>query len=122
MQCEANKGIKSIERNTQPNTNIQNAVVKGMDGRKGLDDAGHLFAKSTGGPNELINQVPMASEWNRIGEWRELERIEEDALKAGKEVVSSRKLLYKGDSKRPWAIEFTTKIDGVETKTFIENI
>lgn len=124
VECSAKrtKAYKSIERNAQRNTPIQKAVVERLDGRKGLDDAGHLFANTTGGPNELINQVPMASELNRTGKWRELERIEEDAIKAGKEVVSSRKLLYKGDSKRPWAIEFTTKIDGVETKTLVENI
>lgn len=123
-ECSAKrtKAYQSIERNAQRNTHIQSAVVERLDGRKGLDDAGHLFANTTGGPNELINQVPMASELNRTGKWRELERIEEDALKAGKDVVSSRKLLYKGDSKRPWAIEFTTKIDGVETKTLVENI
>ncbi len=123
-ECSAKrtKAYQSIERNAQRNTHIQSAVVDRLDGRKGLDDAGHLFANTTGGPNELINQVPMASELNRTGKWRELERKEEDALKAGKEVVSSRKLLYKGDSKRPWAIEFTTKIDGVETKTLVENI
>ncbi len=124
VECSAKrtKAYQSIERNAQRNTHIQSAVVDRLDGRKGLDDAGHLFANTTGGPNELINQVPMASELNRTGKWRELERKEEDALKAGKEVVSSRKLLYKGDSKRPWAIEFTTKIDGVETKTLVENI
>ncbi len=124
VECSAKrtKAYQSIERNAQRNTHIQSAVVDRLDGRKGLDDAGHLFANTTGGPNELINQVPMASKWNRTGKWRELERKEEDALKAGKEVVSSRKLLYKGDSKRPWAIEFTTKIDGVETKTLVENI
>ncbi len=124
VDCSAKrtKAYNSIERNTQRNSDIQKAVVEQLDGRKGLDDAGHLFSNTTGGPNELINQVPMASELNRTGKWRELERMEEEAIKSGKEVISSRKLLYHGDSKRPYAIEFTTKIDGVETKTLVENI
>lgn len=124
VECHAkrNKAYKSIERNAQRNSDVQRHVVESLDGRKGLDDAGHLFANTTGGPNELINQVPMASELNRTGLWRELERAEEEALKAGKEVVSSRKLIYKGNSKRPSAIEFITKIDGVETRTIVENI
>lgn len=124
VECSAkrNKAYTSIERNTQRNSDVQKLVINQLDGRKGMDDAGHLFSNTTGGPNELINQVPMASDLNRTGKWRELERIEEQALKEGKEVLSSRKLIYKGDSKRPVAIEFTTKIDGVETKTLIENI
>ena len=124
IECNAkrNKAYKSIERNTQRNSNVQRHVIEQLDGRKGLDDAGHLFANTTGGPNELINQVPMASELNRTGKWRELERIEEQALKEGKEVISNRKLIYKGNSKRPTAIEFTTSIDGVVTKTLVENI
>ena len=124
IECNAkrNKAYKSIERNTQRNSDVQRHVIEQLDGRKGLDDAGHLFANTTGGPNELINQVPMASELNRTGKWRELERIEEQALKEGKEVISNRKLIYKGSSKRPTAIEFTTSIDGVVTKTLVENI
>ena len=124
VECSAqrSKAYKTIERNAQRNSDIQRHVVEQLNGRKGLDDAGHLFANTTGGPNELINQVPMASELNRTGLWRELERIEEDAIKEGKEVVSNRRLIYKGNSKRPSAIEFITKIDGVETKTIVENI
>lgn len=124
IECNAkrNKAYTAIERNTQRNSDVQRHVIEQLDGRKGLDDAGHLFANTTGGPNELINQVPMASELNRTGKWRELERIEEQALKDGKEVISNRKLIYKGGSKRPTAIEFTTSIDGVVTKTLVENI
>ncbi len=119
---ERSKAFKSINRNTQRNTDIQKYIVEKLDGRVGLDDGGHLFANSTGGPNELINQVPMSRELNRNGLWRELEQIEEKALKDGKEVVSQRNLLYRGNEKRPYAIEFITKIDGVETKTIVENI
>ena len=124
VECNAKRSsaYKSIERNAQRNSDVQRHVIEQLDGRKGLDDAGHLFANTTGGPNELINQVPMASDLNRNGQWRELERIEESALKEGKEVVSSRRLIYNGESKRPSAIEFITKIDGVETKTIVQNL
>lgn len=110
------------KRNPQRNKNVQKMVIDKLDGKSGVDDAGHLFSNTTGGPNELINQVPMNSDINRNGLWRQLERAEEEALKEGKKVISMRKLLYKGNSKRPYAIEFITEIDGVITKNLIENI
>ena len=119
---ERSKAFKSIERNTQRNTDIQKYIVESLDGRKGLDDGGHLFANNTGGPNELINQIPMSRELNQHGKWRELERLEETALKEGKEVFSQRNLLYRGTEKRPYAIEFISKIDGKETRVVVENI
>ncbi len=124
ISCSADrsKAFKSISRNTQRNSDIQEHIVKSLDGKAGLDDGGHLFANSTGGPNELINQVPMSKKLNRNGQWRELERLEEDALKQGKKVTSERKLLYRGSEKRPYAIEFTTKIDGKTTTAIVENI
>lgn len=124
ISCSAdrNKVFGVIERNAQRNTDVQKYIVESLDGKVGFDDAGHLFANTTGGPNELINQVPMAKTLNRNGAWRELERIEEDALKQGKKVSSQRNLLYRGAEKRPYAIEFIAKIDGKETKTVIQNI
>lgn len=120
--ADRTKAYKTIQRNTQRNKDVQSLVIDKLGGRQGLDDAGHLFSNVSGGPNELINQVPMAKELNRTGAWRKLEKLEEQALKEGKQVVSQRKLLYKGNSKRPYAIEFITRIDGVETKTVIENV
>lgn len=124
ISCSADrtKAFKTINRNTQRNSSTQKYIVEHLDGRVGLDDGGHLFANATGGPNELINQVPMSRKLNQTGEWRQLERIEEQALKEGKQVVSQRKLLYKGNDKRPYAIEFITIIDGKETKTIVENL
>lgn len=119
---ERSKAFNSIERNTQRNSDIQKYIVESLDGRKGLDDGGHLFANNTGGPNELINQIPMSRELNQHGQWRELERMEEKALKEGKEVFSQRNLLYRGAEKRPYAIEFISKIDGKETRVVVENI
>lgn len=123
-QADRSKAYKILKdrRNPQRNSDIQKLVVKKLDGKVGVDDAGHLFANTTGGPNELINQVPMAKILNRNGQWRELERIEEEALSQGKAVISQRKLLYKGTEKRPYAIEFILKIDGNETKTIVQNI
>ena len=124
ISCSADrsKAFKSISRNPQRNSNIQEYIVKNLDGKIGLDDGGHLFANRTGGPNELINQVPMSKRLNRNGQWRELERIEENALKQGKKVTSERKLLYRGSEKRPYAIEFTSNIDGNVTRTIVENV
>ena len=124
VNCSADrtKAYRTIERNSQRNSSIQNMVIDILDGRKGYDDAGHLFANNTGGPNELINQVPMSSSLNRHGKWRELEMIEENALKEGKSVISKRNLLYRDKAKRPYAIEFVSIIDGIETRTLIENI
>jgi len=125
ISCNADRTkaykVLSGQRSPQRNTNVQKMVVDKLDGRVG-DDAGHLFANTTGGPNELINQVPMDQILNRNGIWRELERIEEQALKEGKQVISQRKLLYKGNEKRPYAIEFSCKIDGKETKKIVENM
>ena len=120
--ADRSKAFKTIERNPQRNSNIQKYIVESLDGKIGLDDGGHLFANTTGGPNELINQVPMSRKLNQNGHWRKLERLEEKALKNGKDVVSQRNLLYRGNEKRPYAIEFITKIDGVETKTIVKNI
>lgn len=126
VSCSADrtKAFQNLggRRNPQRNSNVQKMVVDKLEGRKGLDDGGHLFANATGGPNELINQIPMNSDLNQHGLWRKLEIVEEEALKQGKKVNSYRKLLYKGNSKRPYAIEFITEIDGVITKNLIENI
>lgn len=101
-------------------------ILKSLDGRfdkegHALDDGGHLFANNTGGPNELINQVPLDREVNQHGLWRQCEMTEEKALKSGQQVTSIRKLLYKEDCKRPYAIEFTSVIDGVKNTIVVSN-
>lgn len=120
ISCSADrtKAFNTIQRNAQRHTKVQQNVVNELGGQVG-DDGGHLFANNTGGLNELINQVPMPSELNRNGLWRKLEMIEENALKEGKEVFSKRNLLYKGTEKRPYAIEFIYKIDGIEEKVLV---
>ena len=111
----------TIQRNTQRNSDVQKMVIDMLDGNRALDDGGHIFSNTSGGPNELINQVPMLRTSNQHGKWRELERIEEEAIKAGKKVVSERKFLYKGNSTRPYAIEFTYIINGQKMTTVVKN-
>lgn len=126
VSCSADrtKAFQNLggRRNPQRNSNVQKMVVDKLEGRKGLDDGGHLFANATGGPNELINQIPMNADLNQHGLWRKLEIVEEEALKQGKKVNSYRKLLYKGNSKRPYAIEFISEIDGVISRNIVENL
>lgn len=118
---DRSKAYRIIQRNPQRNSDIQKKVIDDLDGISGIDDAGHLFSNTSGGPNELINQVPMGKNINRTGRWRELERIEEEAVKAGKQVLSERELLYKGTTKRPYAIKFTYIIDGQKMTRVIKN-
>lgn len=119
--ADRSKG-KLLKRNPQRNKDVQKKIIDMLDGRQGKDQGGHLFANNTGGPNELINQVPMNAKSNMTGEWRRLEKIEETALSQGKNVTSQRKLLYKGTEKRPYAIEFTTIVDGKKTTSVVKNI
>lgn len=100
--------LLKLPKRSGTNSHIQSSVRDGMQGV----DGGHLIARNTNGPNELINQIPMLEEINQHGRWRELERIEEDALNAGKKVLSKRKIL----SRNPTAIQFISIIDG-ETVT-----
>jgi len=91
------------------NSDVQKAVIG--DGIKGKDDGGHLFAKEHNGPNEKINQVPMNGKFNRNGEWRKLEEEETKYINAGKQVNSRRQLMYRGTSKRPYAIKVWLEVD-----------
>ncbi len=100
--------LLKLPKRSGTNSHIQSSVRDGIQGV----DGGHLIARNTNGPNEFINQVPMLEEINQHGRWRELERIEEDALNAGKKVLSKREII----SRNPTAIKFISIIDG-ETVT-----
>lgn len=78
-------------------------------------DGGHIFANSTNGCNNTINQVPMRQDINRNGEWRKLERQEEDWLKEGKHLITKRKIIYKGPGSKVVDRIITTNI--VDGKT-----
>lgn len=94
------------------NGDTQSKVIEELGGVAG-DDGGHLFANNTKGSNSAINQVPMNSKINRKGgDWRKYEELEEKYINANHNVTSKRKLLYKGNNKRPYAIEVTLIVDG----------
>lgn len=127
-ECDRTKAYKLYgnKRNPQRNRDVQKRIVEALDGKfdhngKSLDDGGHLFSRNSGGPNELINQIPLDREVNQHGLWKQCESIEEQAIKDGKNVISSRKLLYQGTCKRPYAIEFTYIIDELKTTIVIPN-
>ena len=103
--------LLKLPKRSRTNSHIQSSVRDGIQGV----DGGHLIARNTNGPNEFINQVPMLEEINQYGRWRELERIEEEALNAGKNVVSKRVIL----SRNPTAIKFISIING---ETVIDEI
>lgn len=91
----------------------QTRIVESQGGVVGKDDGGHLIQMGMGGPNELINQIPMNKEVNRSGIWKKVENYEiEQGWKQGKKVISKRRPIYKGNSGRPVAIEVDVIIDG----------
>ena len=116
--ADRNKAKSLPARNTPHSPTQKMVSEKGVEG----DQSGHLFARSTNGPNEAINQVPMEQNLNEHGKWRELERIEEKALNEGKKVISKRRLIYDNPkSGRPSKIIFEYEIDGVKTTVTVTN-
>lgn len=105
-------------RNTQRNSSIQRIIKE-----KGFpcDDGGHLISANSNGANEIINQVPMEHHFQANGEWRRFEEIEERAIKSGQNVISRRKLYYKGKSLRPYKIKATTIIEGRKIVKYFKN-
>lgn len=95
------------------NTPEQKRIVESQGGVVGKDDGGHLIQMGMGGPNELINQVPMNGQMNKGGIWRKVEQFEiEQGWEQGKKVITKRRPIYKGDSGRPVAIEVDVIVDG----------
>ncbi len=55
-------------------------------GRHSDVDPGHVMALHLGGPDQPINIVPQWAHWQRLGEWREMERtLDEKARKIADE-------------------------------------
>lgn len=75
-------------------------------------DGGHLIATLFGGAGERINLVPQLASVNR-GEFREMEKIRAEALRAGKSVKVEVSPVYAGASKVPSEIDVVFSIDGV---------
>ena len=97
---------------------VRRNYVQGFKQGRGTnkDDAGHIFQHNKGGINEIINLVPMDNSWQRNGAWRKLEvreeNIIENAFAENKTVVSTRRLIYEGNSSRPSKILVETFVDG----------
>ena len=77
------------------------------------DDGGHLVADSWGGPSTSLNIVPQNANVNRVGLWRDSERIGLEAFKNGATVERTIKIEYNNrTSLRPSAFVLSQKIDG----------
>jgi transcription elongation GreA/GreB family factor len=63
----------------------------------------------------------MESKFNRRGAWRKMELMENKAVKEGKQVKVTRKLVYSDDSTRPTKIISEIEIDGEKTILSLEN-
>lgn len=95
------------------NTPDQTRIVESQGGVVGRDDGGHLIQMGMGGPNELLNQVPMNKQVNRSGIWKKVEKYEiEQGWEQGKKVITKRRPIYKGNTGRPIAIEVDVIVDG----------
>ena len=105
-------GNKIVYR-TRKNLPEQRRVVESQGGDTSRDDGGHLIQMGMGGPNELLNQVPMNSELNRNGLWRVIEKREEDeGYYKKKQILSIRRPVYRGSSLRPVGFEVDVVING----------
>ncbi|MGT2925755.1 LysM peptidoglycan-binding domain-containing protein [Streptococcus cuniculipharyngis] len=74
------------------------------------DHAGHLIADLFGGSPKLDNLVSQ-DKFVNMREYRELERLWHNAIKAGKKVEVSIRLSYDGLSKRPQKFDIKYRID-----------
>lgn len=89
-------------------TDSQKTISQGA--QKADDDRGHLFGDMFGGDNSMANIVPMKKELNR-GEYKKMEEEWNAALKEGKKVRVTGKLIYKDTTKRPSKLKVTYTID-----------
>ena len=100
-----------------------------MDGRSDsdgerMDDGGHVVADEFGGSSEQTNLLPMDSEVNRHGAWRDMEKqIEAELKKDPPSEVTDFKVhvVYGGDSSRPVAFEVSYKVNGEPVQHVIIN-
>ena len=88
---------------------------------KSADEGGHLIGNRFGGEASPMNLVPQNMNLNR-GEWKAMENSWERALRAGKEVTDvTVRPVYPGSSIRPYKIEVSYTIDGIEYKQAFYN-
>lgn len=101
----------------------QRRSIEIKDGRKGIDDGGHLIAHQFKGAGEQINYVPMlGGELNR-GQWKRMEGEWQKALKRTPpgEVTVDINILYKAASKRPLGFVVNYTIDGIPYRQKFRN-
>lgn len=83
-------------------------------------NSGHLQQRSLGGLNEKINLLPMDAMENQHGRWAKLEMKERDAVKAGKDVWSRKRVSYDADGSISIRVDLT--IDGKTKSVNFKNI
>lgn len=119
VYAEADRTLPPAEIKPNLDEYQRDVTRKLKNGRaSNLDDAGHILQRNEGGLDEAINLVPMDNKWQRSGGlWRETEQLEEKLIleareKGAKKIISRRKLIYDGDSKRPSKIIVELVVDG----------
>lgn len=114
VYCEANRNKmynSPIKISPQRHTSTQEIARENLEGY----DGGHIFANSTNGCNNTINQIPMPKESNRSGDWKKLEEKEGKWIKEGKNLITKRYITYKNSgSKVPQSIKTINIVDGKE--------
>ena len=119
VECHSSALAKSVKRTNLAQEN-QAALVEAKGGKRGVHDAGHIQQRSTGGNNESINLLPMKSSKQRGGKWAKMEKTERDAIDAGKDVVTKKKIKYNPDGSFTLDVEMKIK-DPVSGKASTKN-
>ena len=108
VECHSSQLSKSVDRTNLARQN-QTSLVESKGGKAGVHDSGHIQQHSTGGNNEAINLLPMKASKQRGGKWANMEKFERDAIDAGKDVVTKKKITYKPDGSYTIDVEMTIK-------------
>ena len=117
------KTIAHIEPTTKEGVRDTYQQTKCRETKDSLttDDAGHIWARETGGPSEQINLCPMDAYTNRHGEWRVVERDVKKHLDCGKAVDLQVIPEYTGQCKRPDGFNVKITVDGKTSEYYINN-
>lgn len=100
----------------------QRRSVDNKDGRRCLDDGGHLYPRQWGGPPEGINLVPMDKHVNRHGWWRNMEQRINRELEVGNSVTDYIvKPLWEMQSRRPFGFEISYVVNGIKHYVYVDN-
>ena len=93
------------------------------DGRKGIDDGGHLIAHQFKGAGEQINYVPMLGKELNRGQWKKMEGEWQKALKKTppEDVNVDINVLYRAGSKRPLGFVVNYTINGAPYRKKFRN-